>query len=133
MESSVAPSELLSRVLSIYSATHRTGADFPLTPCHGGSQCGGVSMDNARATSVGILRASKVRNAEEAIGQSEGLLTVLRLTPADNKRAEPPLQVAKRLSCSSGPKKNAERSRNAPRRPRTGPAGPSARSNRSKK
>src|SRR2546422_696875 len=97
MESSVAPSELLSRVLSIYSATHRTGADFPLTPCHGGSQCGGVSMDNARATSVGILRASKVRNAEEAIGQSEGLLTVLRLTQADIKPAEDALQIAKRF------------------------------------
>src|SRR3989440_158837 len=97
MESSVAPSELLSRVLSIYSATHRIGADFPLTPCHGGSQCGGVSMDNARATSVGILRASKVRNAEEAIGQSEGLLTVLRLTQADIKPAEDALQVAKRF------------------------------------
>src|SRR3989442_4439860 len=97
MESSVAPSELLSRVLSIYSATDRTGADLPLTPCHGGSQCGGVSMDNARATSVGILRASKVRNAEEAIGQSEGLLTVLRLTQADIKPAEDALQVAKRF------------------------------------
>src|SRR3989449_6073967 len=97
MESSVAPSELLSRVLSIYSATHRIGADFPLTPCHGGSQCGGVSMDNARATSVGILRASKVRNAEEAIGQSAGLLTVLRLTQADIKPAEDALQIAKRF------------------------------------
>src|SRR6059036_39280 len=97
MESSVAPSEPLSHVLSIYSATHRIGADFPLTPCHGGSQCGGVSMDNARATSVGILRASKVRNAEEAIGQSEGLLIVLRLTQADIKPAEDALQVAKRF------------------------------------
>src|SRR5437667_9656269 len=97
MESSVAPSELLSRVLSIYSATHRTGADFPLTPCHGGSQCGGVSMDNARATSVGFLKSSKVRNAEEAIGQSEGLLTVLRLTQADIKPAEDALQIAKRF------------------------------------
>src|SRR2546427_11205577 len=97
MESSAAPSEPLSRVLSIYSTTHRTGADFPLTPCHSGSQCGGVSMDNARATSVGFLKASKVRNAEEAIGQSEGLLTVLRLTQADIKPAEDALQVAKRF------------------------------------
>src|SRR3989454_2608259 len=97
MESSAAPSESLSRVLSIYSTTHRTGADFPLTPCHSGSQCGGVSMDNARATSVGFLKASKVRNAEEAIGQSEGLLTVLRLTQADIKPAEDALQVAKRF------------------------------------
>src|SRR5207247_1966380 len=97
MESSVAPSEPLSRVLSIYSITHRTGADFPLTPCHSGSQCGGVSMDNARATSVGFLKSSKVRNAEEAIGQSEGLLIVLRLTQADIKPAEDALQVAKRF------------------------------------
>src|SRR5216117_3046096 len=57
----------------------------------------GVYMDNARATSVGILRASKVRNAEEAIGQSEGLQTVLRLTQADIKPAEDALQVAKRF------------------------------------
>src|SRR6266581_2356793 len=97
MESSVAPSEPLSRVLSIYSTTHRTGADFPLTPCHSGSQCGGVSMDSARATGVGFLKSSKVRNAEEAIGQSEGLLTVLRLTQADIKPAEDALQVAKRF------------------------------------
>ena len=54
-------------------------------------------MDNARATSVGFLKASKVRNAEEAIGQSEGLLTVLRLTQADIKPAEDALQVAKRF------------------------------------
>src|SRR2546430_16724542 len=94
MESSVAPSELLSRVLSIYSATHRTGADFPLTPCHGGAQRGGVSMDNARATSVGILRASEVRNAEEAHGQSAGLLSVLPLTQDDIKVPEGALQVA---------------------------------------
>src|SRR5437867_617044 len=54
-------------------------------------------MDNGRATSVGFLKASKVRNAEEAIGQSEGLLTVLRLTQADIKPAEDALQVAKRF------------------------------------
>src|SRR2546421_159739 len=54
-------------------------------------------MDNARVTSVGFLKSSKVRNAEEAIGQSEGLLTVLRLTQADIKPAEDALQVAKRF------------------------------------
>src|SRR6266567_1985148 len=54
-------------------------------------------MDNARAMSVGFLKSSKVRNAEEAIGQSEGLLTVLRLTQADIKPAEDALQIAKRF------------------------------------
>jgi tetratricopeptide (TPR) repeat protein len=54
-------------------------------------------MDSARATSVGFLKSSKVRNAEEAIGQSEGLLTVLRLTQADIKPAEDALQIAKRF------------------------------------
>src|SRR5712692_6789357 len=57
----------------------------------------GASMDSARATSVGFLKSSKVRNAEEAIGQSEGLLTVLRLTQADIKPAEDALQIAKRF------------------------------------
>src|SRR2546422_9634695 len=54
-------------------------------------------MDNARATGVGFLKSSKVRNAEEAIGQSEGLLIVLRLTQADIKPAEDALQIAKRF------------------------------------
>src|SRR5207249_1749449 len=52
---------------------------------------------NGRGTSVGFLKSSKVRNAEEAIGQSEGLLTVLRLTQADIKPAEDALQIAKRF------------------------------------
>src|SRR6059036_3682546 len=56
-----------------------------------------ISMDNARGTSVGFLKSSKVRNAEEAIGQSEGLLTVLRLTQADIKPAEDALLIAKRF------------------------------------
>ena len=54
-------------------------------------------MDNGRGTGVGFLKSSKVRNAEEAIGQSEGLLTVLRLTQADIKPAEDALQIAKRF------------------------------------
>src|SRR2546428_12135322 len=54
-------------------------------------------MDNGRATGVGFLKSSKVRNAEEAIGQSEGLLTVLRLTQADIKPAEDALQIARRF------------------------------------
>jgi len=54
-------------------------------------------MDNGRGSGVGFLKSSKVRNAEEAIGQSEGLLTVLRLTQADIKPAEDALQIAKRF------------------------------------
>src|SRR5438093_3427719 len=97
MESSVAPSEPLSRVLSIYSTTHRSASDFVPTACRERVEVRGLPMDNGRATSVGFLKSSKVRNAEEAIGQSEGLLTVLRLTQADIKPAEDALQIAKRF------------------------------------
>src|SRR5438128_10939907 len=48
-------------------------------------------------SSVGFLRSSKVRNAENAIGQLEGLVTVLRLTQADIKPAEEALLGAKQL------------------------------------
>src|SRR2546422_5302135 len=59
---------------------------------------GGVThMLEGSESSVGILRSSKVRNAENAIGQLEGLVTVLRLRQADIKPAEEALQVAKQL------------------------------------
>src|SRR2546422_987075 len=59
---------------------------------------GGVThMLEGSESSVGFLRSSKVRNAENAIGQLEGLVTVLRLTQADIKPAEEALQVAKQL------------------------------------
>src|SRR5206468_1708703 len=71
--------------------------DFVPTACRERVEVRGLPMDNGRATSVGFLKSSKVRNAEEAIGQSEGLLTVLRLTQADIKPAEDALQIAKRF------------------------------------
>src|SRR2546421_10090225 len=54
-------------------------------------------MREGSGSSVGFLRSSKVRNAENAIGQLEGLVTVLWLTQADIKPAEEALQVAKQL------------------------------------
>ena len=45
----------------------------------------------------GFFRAGKARHAEEAIGRSEGLVTVLRLTQADLEPAEEALRAAKDL------------------------------------
>jgi hypothetical protein len=47
--------------------------------------------------SIGFLRTTKARNAEEAIGHSEGLVTVLRLNQADLKPAENALTIAKQF------------------------------------
>ncbi len=49
------------------------------------------------AEGYGFLRAGKARHAEEAIGRSEGLVAVLRLTQADLEPAEEALRVAKDL------------------------------------
>ena len=46
---------------------------------------------------VGIFRAGKARRAEEAIGRSESLVAVLRLTQADLQPAEDSLRIAKDL------------------------------------
>ncbi len=46
---------------------------------------------------LGILRAKKARHAEEAIGRSESLVAVLRLTQADLQPAEDSLRIAKDL------------------------------------
>ncbi|HYM40897.1 MAG TPA: hypothetical protein VEY12_12285 [Thermoplasmata archaeon] len=43
---------------------------------------------------VGFLRGGKARHAEEAIGRTEGLVAVLRLTPADLAPAEESLRIA---------------------------------------
>src|SRR5512136_931809 len=51
----------------------------------------------AEAESFGFFRAGKARHAEEAIGRSEGLVAVLRLTQADLEPAEEALRVAKDL------------------------------------
>lgn len=45
----------------------------------------------------GFLRANKARHAEEAIGRSESLVAVLRLTSADLHAAEDSLRIAKDL------------------------------------
>ncbi len=50
-----------------------------------------------KSEGYGFLRASKARHAEEAIGHSEGLVAVLRLTQADLQPAEESLKVAKEL------------------------------------
>src|SRR5207253_1132325 len=44
---------------------------------------------------IGFLKTTRARHAEEAIGLTEGLVTVLRLTQADIKPAEDALTVAK--------------------------------------
>lgn len=49
------------------------------------------------AEGVGFFRAGKARHAEEAIGRSEGLVAVLRLTQADLEPAEEALRIAKDL------------------------------------
>lgn len=58
-------------------------------------------VDRARMASqsegVGFLRANKARHAEEAIGRSESLVAVLRLTQADLQAAEQSLRIAKDL------------------------------------
>lgn len=46
---------------------------------------------------VGFLRAGRARQAEEAIGRSEGLVAVLRLTQADLEPAETSLRIAREL------------------------------------
>ena len=45
----------------------------------------------------GFFRANKARHAEEAIGRSESLVAVLRLTSADLHAAEDSLRIAKDL------------------------------------
>ena len=45
----------------------------------------------------GFFRANKARHAEEAIGRSESLVAVLRLTSADLNAAEESLRIAKEL------------------------------------
>lgn len=54
-------------------------------------------MLDEKGTGIGFLRSTKARHAEEAIGHSEGLVTVLRLTQADIKPAEDALTIAKQF------------------------------------
>lgn len=52
-------------------------------------------MREEKVSGVGFLKATKARHAEEAIGHSEGIVTVLRLTQADLKPAEDALKIAR--------------------------------------
>ncbi|HEY5605277.1 MAG TPA: hypothetical protein VIL45_02015 [Thermoplasmata archaeon] len=54
-------------------------------------------MDEHKGSGIGFLKASRARHAEEAIGHSEGLVTVLKLTQVDLKPAEDALRIAKDL------------------------------------
>lgn len=57
-------------------------------------------MHEPNRSGIGFLKAAKARHAEEAIGHSEGLVTVLKLTQADLKPAEDALRIAKGLFAS---------------------------------
>jgi hypothetical protein len=57
----------------------------------------GDLMFDGKGTGIGFLKATRARNAEEAIGVTEGLVTVLRLTQADIKSAENTLTIAKQF------------------------------------
>lgn len=52
---------------------------------------------SAQGGGPGFFRAGKARQAEEAIGRSEGLVAVLRLTQADLQPAEESLRIARDL------------------------------------
>lgn len=54
-------------------------------------------MFEAKGLGIGFLRTTRARHAEEAIGHTEGLVTVLRLTQADIKPAENALTIAKQF------------------------------------
>lgn len=54
-------------------------------------------MYEEKGPGVGFLKTTKARHAEEAIGHSEGLVTVLRLTQADLKPAEDALTIARQF------------------------------------
>src|SRR5437762_11755227 len=54
-------------------------------------------MFDDKGSGIGFLKTTKARHAEEAIGHTEGLVTVLRLTMADIKPAEATLALAKQF------------------------------------
>src|SRR5512137_971437 len=58
---------------------------------------GGMPSMTAPREEVGFRRSGKARHAEEAIGRSEGLVAVLRLTQADLDPAEQSLRIARNL------------------------------------
>jgi Skp family chaperone for outer membrane proteins len=52
-------------------------------------------MFEDKGSGIGFLKTTRARHAEEAIGHTEGLVTVLRLSMADIKPAEDALTIAK--------------------------------------
>ncbi|HKZ98855.1 MAG TPA: hypothetical protein VJ326_04615 [Thermoplasmata archaeon] len=54
-------------------------------------------MQMTAGSGLSFRKAAKARHAEEAIGHSEGLVTVLRLTQADLRPAEDAIRIAKEL------------------------------------
>lgn len=70
-------------------------------------------MTTSKSPSLGFLKAARARHAEDAIGRSEGLVTVLRLTQADLKPAEESIRIAKELFAAREFSKAVEEARRA--------------------
>lgn len=70
-------------------------------------------MQGQKVSGTGFLKGTKARHAEEAIGHSEGLVTVLRLTQADLKPAEAALTIAKQFFAAHHYSKAIEAARRA--------------------
>jgi len=87
-------------MVRMYIATHRPRAGIPLGTRPRNETSAGRTMSETRGSGIGFLKATKARHAEEAIGHSEGLVTVLKLTQADLKPAEEALRIAKDLFIS---------------------------------
>src|SRR2546426_3315084 len=81
----------------MYSTSHRFRAGFSW--CEKATRFPGPGdhMFDDKGSGIGFLKTTKARHAEEAIGHTEGLVTVLRLTMADIKPAEDTLTVAKQF------------------------------------
>jgi hypothetical protein len=62
---------------------------------------------------LSFRKASKARHAEEAIGHSEGLVTVLRLTQTDLRPAEDAIRIAKELFAAAQYSKALDAARRA--------------------
>jgi len=81
----------------MHTAIHRFGGRNSIASRHTEGGPLAANMGQTKNSGVGFLKATKARHAEEAIGQSEGLVTVLRLTQADLKPAEDSIRIAKHL------------------------------------
>jgi len=81
----------------MYSATHRFRERSPGVIATRFLEREDHMFDD-KVTGIGFLKTTKARHAEEAIGHTEGLVTVLRLTMADIKPAEDALKIAKQFS-----------------------------------